>query len=62
MADVSHILTETQRAAGLRVRQDGELRILTRNNCQLDVFGKGVSDAAIRLCAHWWATRRGAIA
>ena len=56
--NVSHILTETQRAAGLRVRQDGELRILTRKGYQLDTFGPGVSDSAIQLCAHWWATRR----
>lgn len=56
--DVSHVLTPEQRAAGLRVRQDGELRILTRDNCQLDVFGEGVSDAAIRLCAHYWTRRR----
>ena len=59
--DVSHILTETQRAAGFWLTEDtsGLRKLRQRGKShEVDVFGQGISDEAIRLVVQCLMTRR----
>ena len=53
--DVSHVLTETQRAAGLRlIEPDDHLLQLTLHGCQVEVYSQHVTIEAIKADADWW--------
>jgi hypothetical protein len=57
--DASHILTETQRAAGLRlIEPDDHIAQLVLDGCQVAVFSQNASISAIHAVADHWARRR----
>jgi hypothetical protein len=58
--DISNILTDQQRAAGLTLEEDTDVAVLSQDRHVVRPFTRHATADSIQAEADWWAERKGA--